>query len=206
MDAAYATAQALIDQAPSNVDALLELFAHAELPGAAPLERARWVLKLTASDLPGMHMGAFPADDSGFKAALADERFYEDPRYWAKFLPEAERQSKQMGHFLTAVGLRLSPLFWRLLPVHIEMLLTGWIVQLAMGVAFWILPRFQSSRGDVRPAWAAFALLSAGLLLVVAGTLAGAPGWTALAGRLAEMAAVAAFALNAWPRVKPIGV
>ncbi len=103
-------------------------------------------------------------------------------------------------------GLRLDPAFWRLLPVHIELLLTGWIVQLAMGVAFWILPRFQSSRGDVRPAWAAFALLNGGLLLVAAGTLLGAPGWIALAGRLAEVAAVAAFALNAWPRVKPIGV
>ena len=103
-------------------------------------------------------------------------------------------------------GLRFSPLAWRLLPVHIELLLTGWIVQLAMGVAFWILPRFQSSRGDVRPAWAAFALLNGGLLLVAAGTLLGAPGWIALAGRLAEVAAVAAFALNAWPRVKPIGV
>ncbi|MCO5243591.1 MAG: cbb3-type cytochrome c oxidase subunit I [Anaerolineae bacterium] len=90
-------------------------------------------------------------------------------------------------------GLRLDPAFWRLLPVHIELLLTGWIVQLAMGVAFWILPRFQSSRGDVRPAWAAFALLNGGLLLVAAGTLLGAPGWIALAGRLAEVAAVAVF-------------
>jgi hypothetical protein len=103
-------------------------------------------------------------------------------------------------------GVRLDPLFWRLLPAHIEVLLVGWIAQLAMGVAFWILPRFQSSRGDVRPAWVAFALLNGGLLLVALGTLAGASPWTMLAGRLAEVAAVAAFALNAWPRVKPVGV
>jgi len=102
-------------------------------------------------------------------------------------------------------GVRLYPLFWRLLPAHIEVLLVGWIAQLAMGMAFWILPRFQSSRGNVRPAWAAFWLLNSGLLLVALGALAGAPPWTMLAGRLVEVAAVVAFALNAWPRVKPIG-
>lgn len=110
MDAHRAAAQAIIDRAPSNVDALLELFARAELPGAAALERMQWILKITASDLPGMHMGLFPADDSGFKRALADDRFYQDPRYWAKFVPGDARHSKQMGHFLIAVGLRLSPL------------------------------------------------------------------------------------------------
>ena len=106
----HAAAQAIVERAPSNVDALLELFTRDDLPGAAALERARWVLKLTASDWPGMHMGLFPADDSGFKAALADEHFYQDPAYWAKYLKPADRQTKQMGHFLTAVGLRLSPL------------------------------------------------------------------------------------------------
>lgn len=102
-------------------------------------------------------------------------------------------------------GLRTEPAFWRLLPSHIELLLVGWIAQLAMGVAFWILPRFQSSRGDERPAWVAFALINSGLLLVVTASLLGAPPWIVLAGRLAETAAVAAFAVNAWPRVKPIG-
>lgn len=102
-------------------------------------------------------------------------------------------------------GVPLDPAFWRLLPVHIEILLVGWLAQFAMGVAFWILPRFHASRGDVRPAWVAFALLNAGLLLAIMATLVGAPSWIGLAGRLAEVAAVAAFALNAWPRVKPIG-
>jgi hypothetical protein len=110
MDAHDTLAHAIISQAASNVDALLELFARDDLPGADPLERAKWVLKLTASDWPGMHMGAFLADDSGFKLALADERFYLDPKYWAEFVKPEARATKQMGHFLTAVGLRLAKL------------------------------------------------------------------------------------------------
>ena len=107
---------------------------------------------------------------------------------------------------LTNKGVSLSPLFWRLLPTHIEVLLLGWIVQLAMGVAFWILPRFRTARGDVRPAWVAFVLLNGGLLLAGLSATLGLPSWVAVAGRLAEVAAVAAFAWHAWPRIKAIGV
>jgi hypothetical protein len=102
-------------------------------------------------------------------------------------------------------GLAFAPWLWRLRLAHIEFLLAGWIAQLAMGMAFWILPRFQSSRGDVRPVWVALLLLNSGLLLASLGGSLDLPAWTLMAGRLAEMAAVAAFAWHAWPRVKPIG-
>ena len=39
-------------------------------------------------------------------------------------------------------GMFLHPAIWGWLPAHIELLLVGWIVQLVMGVAFWIAPRF----------------------------------------------------------------
>jgi hypothetical protein len=100
-------------------------------------------------------------------------------------------------------GAPLHPMLWRLLPAHIEFLLLGWTVQLAMGVAFWILPRFQRSRGNTTPAWIAFWLLNGGVLLVGLGPLVGAPAAVTLAGRLAQLAAAAAFAIHAWPRVKP---
>ncbi|HSN76754.1 MAG TPA: hypothetical protein VL334_16905 [Anaerolineae bacterium] len=99
-------------------------------------------------------------------------------------------------------GLAFAPWLWRLRPAHIELLLVGWIAQLAMGMAFWILPRFQSSRGDVRPVWLALLLLNGGLLLACLSL----SSWTLVAARVAEMAAVAAFAWHAWPRVKAIGV
>ena len=97
------------------------------------------------------------------------------------------------------------PWLWRLRPIHIEILLVGWIAQFAMGVAFWMLPRFHSSRGNVRPAWAAFFLLNTGLLLAATAAPLIWPAWVSLLGRLLEAAAVAAFAFHAWPRVKPFG-
>jgi hypothetical protein len=103
-------------------------------------------------------------------------------------------------------GIPFFPFIWRLLPLHIEFLLFGWTVQLVMGVAFWIFPRFWRSRGDERPAWLAFGLINLGVWLAGAGPVLGAPPWIILIGRLAEAGAAAAFAWHAWPRVKPPGV
>ncbi|MBW7885093.1 MAG: hypothetical protein H3C34_21150 [Caldilineaceae bacterium] len=100
-------------------------------------------------------------------------------------------------------GVPLHPLLWRLLPAHMEFLLLGWTVQLAMGIAFWILPRWQSKRGNVRFVWAAFVLLNAGIWLVVLPAWFGAQNSVVILGRGLETTAVGAFALHAWPRVKP---
>lgn len=107
------------------------------------------------------------------------------------------------GLLLANKGVLLHPLLWRLLTAHIEFLLFGWTLQLAFGVAFWILPRWQTQRGDVRPAWAALLLINVGIWLV---TLAGWldwPTWSLAFGRLLEATAVIAFAIHAWPRIKP---
>ena len=100
-------------------------------------------------------------------------------------------------------GIPLDPQVWRLLPAHIEFLLMGWTVQLALGVAFWILPRWQTQRGDVRPAWLAFVLLNVGIWCVVLGGWLSLPDGVVAFGRVCEAAAAGAFALHAWPRVKP---
>jgi hypothetical protein len=102
-------------------------------------------------------------------------------------------------------GVPLSPLVWRLLPLHIECAFIGWTVQLAIGVAFWILPRFHegSGRGNETLVWAAFALLNAGVWLAGLGGTLAAPGWVLVLGRAAEAGAALAFALHAWPRIKP---
>jgi hypothetical protein len=97
---------------------------------------------------------------------------------------------------------------WRLLPAHIEFLLVGWTVQLAMGVGFWILPRYMrgAPRGDERLVWAAYGCLNAGVLLAGLGQWPAAPAWVVITGRLSEFLAAALFASHAWPRVKPYGV
>ncbi len=101
-------------------------------------------------------------------------------------------------------GVPLWPWVWRLLPTHIEFLLLGWTAQLAMGVAFWILPRFSSSRGNETYAWLAWILINAGVCLAGISPLFGAAGLLPLLGRLAEAGGAAAFALHAWPRIKPL--
>jgi hypothetical protein len=54
-------------------------------------------------------------------------------------------------------GIPLHPALWRMLPPHLECLLLGWTLQLALGVAFWILPRFpQGPDGNEALAWWAF--------------------------------------------------
>jgi heme/copper-type cytochrome/quinol oxidase subunit 1 len=92
---------------------------------------------------------------------------------------------------------------WRAL--HAELLLVGWTVQLAFGVAYWILPRFRSGpeRGHEALGWAAFALVNAGVLLVGLGRSDAGAGMWALVGRSAEGLAAVAFVAQAWPRVKP---
>ena len=103
-------------------------------------------------------------------------------------------------------GLPVNPLTWRLLPAHIEFVLFGWTVQLVMGMAFWILPRFAAPplRGDERGAWAALILLNMGIWLLALAALVPAGAWLTLIGRLAEALGVLAFAIHAWPRIKAV--
>lgn len=103
-------------------------------------------------------------------------------------------------------GVPFASQLWRWRPVHVELLLVGWLLQLAMGVAYWILPRFQQQRGNTPAAWAAFWLLNTGVLLVAAAVLMPALTWPVVLGRSLQAGAAVAFAINAWPRVKPIGV
>ena len=113
------------------------------------------------------------------------------------------------GLVLLNKGLPLLPWLWSLRAAHIHMLLVGWTVQLACGVAFWILPRLDArgTRGDERLVWGCYAALNAGVVLGALHdpleALAAWPGWAALLvvmGLLYMLAAVL-FAIHAWPRV-----
>ena len=106
---------------------------------------------------------------------------------------------------LTHKGVPLHPALWRLLPAHIEFLLLGWTLQFALGIAYWILPRFGSRRGNVRLAVLAFWLLNGGVWLTVCGYwFSGQWGLIEL-GRTLEAGAAATFVVHAWPRIKPLG-
>jgi heme/copper-type cytochrome/quinol oxidase subunit 1 len=89
-----------------------------------------------------------------------------------------------------------------LLPFHIEFMLIGWEVQLAMGVAYWVLPRYRTGpeRGSERLTMIAFALVNVGVLLA---SLAGIDGFSrwATAGHVLEILGGLAFGINVWHRL-----
>jgi hypothetical protein len=104
-------------------------------------------------------------------------------------------------------GIPLHPALWSLLPLHIEFLLFGWIVQLVLAVAYWIFPRLAGDlpRGNPRLAAVAILLLNLGVLAVAAASLAASGAWL-FAGRLLELAALLTFALHLWSRIRPTAV
>lgn len=81
---------------------------------------------------------------------------------------------------------------------HVELLLLGWIVNLIMGTAYWILPRHATgpARGRAGPVVIALLAFNAGVAVTAA-------GWAPAGGRTLEVAGAAAFALHAWSRVRP---
>lgn len=108
------------------------------------------------------------------------------------------------GLILFHKAIPFAPEVWRGWPLHIELLLFGWLVQLAMGVAFWIIPRFSTPPryGRVWLAVLAALLLNAGVWLGAAGAWWGSPAAQML-GRLSLLLAGVAFAVHIAPRVKP---
>ncbi|MFO7681153.1 MAG: hypothetical protein R6X34_13985 [Chloroflexota bacterium] len=90
-----------------------------------------------------------------------------------------------------------------MLPAHIEFLLFGWVAPVAMGMAFWILPRTWQKPRRLKEGYAqiAFVLLNLGIWLVVAGTAFRVGQWFLPTGHAAEGAAAAFFALHAWRRI-----
>jgi hypothetical protein len=96
---------------------------------------------------------------------------------------------------------------------QLHLLVVGWITQLAIGVAYWIFPRFLKEqsphpRGSDSLSWAVLITLNAGLLLrffIEPFYLMGPKPWMAallaLSGVLQALAAVG-FGLLIWGRVR----
>lgn len=111
------------------------------------------------------------------------------------------------GLILTEKGTALLPWTWSLLPAHMESLLLGWMAQLAMGVAYWIFPRFGigSPRGNPGLPWIALVLLNAGIVMAAVQPLVES-AWSLQAGRILETTGILLFAASMWRRVKPLQV
>ncbi len=87
-------------------------------------------------------------------------------------------------------------------PVHVEVLLYGWLLQLVLGVAHWILPR-PAGEGRARDTfllWTAAVALNAGVWLIVAAAVLGGP--LELPGRGLELTAAVLAASHLAPRLR----
>jgi cbb3-type cytochrome oxidase subunit 1 len=98
---------------------------------------------------------------------------------------------------------------------QVHLLVVGWITQLAIGVAYWMFPRFRKEqnpqpRGSDALTWTTFICLNLGLLLRFAvepfyymGPGPGTVALLALSGVL-QAVAVVAFGLVIWGRIRPM--
>ena len=95
-------------------------------------------------------------------------------------------------------------------PTWLHLLVVGWLTQLIFGVAYWLFPRHSRERpyGRTGPAWVAFILLNAGLVLRVIAEPAvvwgAGTGWRAalVASAAAQGLGALAFVVYLWPRVR----
>lgn len=92
---------------------------------------------------------------------------------------------------------------WMLLPAHIELMLFGWVIQLTLGVAYWILPRYLQgpNRGSEKKAYMMVAFLNIGILLMIGAELGQWPQEIRVFSRTLEMASVILFINLHWNRV-----
>jgi hypothetical protein len=118
--------------------------------------------------------------------------------------------------FFAGLGLALRPLLdlpviaRGLSPVYFHLFMVGWVMQLMVGVAYWMFPKWSKARprGHDGLALATFWLLNTGLLVRVvaepAQTVSAWPGWGWLivAAATLQWLAGLAFVANTWPRVK----
>jgi hypothetical protein len=115
------------------------------------------------------------------------------------------------GLILSAKAGMVDSRVWLWLLPHADILIAGWMIQLAMGMAFWILPRIRvTGRGRTVLAWASFVLLNAGLILGAGLSMLAywlpSIDWLPRAfpvGLLLQALALAVYVIYAWPRVLP---
>lgn len=92
---------------------------------------------------------------------------------------------------------------WTLLPVHIEFMLFGWIIQLTLGVAYWILPRYLEGppRGKENLALLMPAGLNIGIILMITAEWADLHSSLKVIGRTAQLLTVIVFIRLHWNRI-----
>lgn len=117
---------------------------------------------------------------------------------------------------VTGLLLAAAPLAWlpaavaAFNPIYFHLFMVGWVMQLIIGVAYWMFPKFTRAkpRGSEVLAWITYAGLNLGLLTRAvaepAFTLSGDRlwGWGLALAALLQWVGGVAFVANTWTRVK----
>lgn len=113
-----------------------------------------------------------------------------------------------IGAFLGALllinkALNVEPAIWAWLPVHIELMIFGWIIQFTLGVAYWILPRFLEgeARGNSSLAYLMVCAINLGIWMMVVAELTQISDSLRLVARGLELLAVLLFISLHWKRI-----
>ncbi|RMF54558.1 MAG: hypothetical protein D6748_16280 [Calditrichaeota bacterium] len=106
---------------------------------------------------------------------------------------------------LTKTG-TLPPTYWKFLPLHQEIVIFGWILQLVIGVSFWMLPRLpENQRKREGFVWASYIFLNTGILLICLNSLFVFTLPMGILGRIFQFLAIGCYAFHIWPRIRPFG-
>ncbi len=103
---------------------------------------------------------------------------------------------------------------WWLLSAHIQLLVGGWLIQLALGMAYWMLPRLDAAGERGRYGWAVASFVDVNAGVVGAAIALGLRSFVdgawldmlLLVSALLQLMALVAFAWHAWPRLQPLVV
>ena len=113
-----------------------------------------------------------------------------------------------IGSFLGALllinkSINFKPATWMLLPVHIELMIFGWIIQFTLGVAYWMLPRYLEgeARGNEYLAYLMVFAFNMGIWLMVISELTAISDTLGIIARSLELIGVILFIHLHWKRI-----
>ena len=95
------------------------------------------------------------------------------------------------------------PALWVALPIHIEVMIFGWIIQFTLGTGYWILPRFivGNPRGSRILAYSMIGCLNLGIALIIVDTFLHSDIFLGFLGRTLEAVSVILFISLHWDRI-----
>lgn len=94
-----------------------------------------------------------------------------------------------------------NPAVWVWRPVHIQLMIWGFIIQFTLGMAYWILPRYLKgkARGNDKLSWVMVATLNLGIICSVGDSLSNT-NYLSTTGLFFQLVAVVIFVFLHWRR------